>query len=349
MAYAALGTPSPAAMARVDTALREGHATTVAASAFGGDQDFQFDAGVERLRALCAEIALDGVSPADMIASIDQVLGVQLVRSLTGLVEQTPDLPRNICLSGGTALNINWNRDVRDTGLFDGVWVPPFPNDSGNAIGTACCAMATVEGRSAVAWDVYRGPELGNAAHPAGWAGSRCSLPRLARLLHDSGEPVVFLTGRAELGPRALGHRSILAPATDPHMHDRLNEMKDREPYRPIAPVCLEDAAPTVFLPGLPDPYMLFNHRVRAEWLPRIPAVCHVDGTARLQTVNVDQSPELVELLRAYRDISGIPLLCNTSANFKNCGFFPDVASAMRWGRARYIWSDGTLYERTAR
>ncbi|MEO3802525.1 carbamoyltransferase N-terminal domain-containing protein [Nonomuraea sp. B1E8] len=345
MAYAALGTPNRAAMATLDSALKERHAACCRESPFGTDDAFRFEAGVAQLEALAPAMHLADVSPVDMIASISRYLGDRLVESLDRALQTIPDPPRNLCLTGGTALNINWNSQIRESGLFDHVWVPPFPNDSGVALGVACCAMAVAEGRSQVEWDVYSGQRLGASPVDPAWKPSPCSLPQLARLLDETGEPVVFLTGRAELGPRALGHRSILAPATDRAMHDRLNEMKDREAYRPVAPVCLEDAAPEIFDPGTPDPYMLFSHRVRDVWRDRLPAICHVDGTARLQTVNKAQCPELVELLTAYREVSGMPALCNTSANFKNCGFFPDVASAMKWGKAPYIWSDGTIYE----
>jgi carbamoyltransferase len=158
----------------------------------------------------------------------------------------------------------------------------------------------------------------------------------------------VVLTGRAEIGPRALGHRSIIAPATDAAMRDRLNDLKQRAHYRPVAPVCLEDAAPSVFAPGTRDPYMLFEHRVRPQWLDRVPAVVHVDGSARLQTVGPD-NPVLFELLTAYHERTGIPVLCNTSANFNGSGFFPDVASAARWGQVGRVWSDGALFQATAR
>src|ERR1700733_7832688 len=346
MASPALGPPRPDVIAKIAAILREAHAESRASSPFGSDQSFQLEAGVERLQELTPALRLPGVPSTDMIASVDSYMGAALVDGVERALQRMPEAPRNLCLTGGTALNINWNRDLRDTGLFDAVWVPPFPNDSGAAIGVPCCTMAPVEGRSAVEWDVFSGPPLREAPHPPGWTAAACSLPQLAGVLNDTGEPVVFLTARAEVGPRALGHRSILAVATDHGMHDRLNDMKERESYRPIAPVCLEEAAPAIFDPGTPDPYMLFNHRVRDPWRDRTPAICHVDGTARLQTVNQGQCPELVELLRAYHDASGIPLLCNTSANFRGCGFFPDVASAMRWGKARYVWSDGTLYER---
>jgi carbamoyltransferase len=90
---------------------------------------------------------------------------------------------------------------------------------------------------------------------------------------------------------------------------------------------------------------MLFDHQVRGEWKDRIPAVVHADGSARLQTVGAD-NPLMHRLLTAYEASTGIGVLCNTSANFEGCGFFPDAASAMRWGATRYVWSDGTLYSR---
>jgi carbamoyltransferase len=247
---------------------------------------------------------------------------------------------------GGCGLNIKWNSALRDSGVFDRVWVPPFPNDAGSALGTASAAMLTQTDRASLEWNVYSGPPL-NAPEPLpSWEQQPCTVEELARILHEQDEPVVFLHGRAELGPRALGNRSILAPARSAKMKDLLNEYKERASYRPVAPICLEARAPEVFAPGSPDPYMLFDHEVRPEWADRVPAIRHLDGTARLQTVTADENPVVFELLTAYEALSGIPLLCNTSANFNGSGFFPDVRSAMEWGRIRLIWSDGTLYVR---
>jgi carbamoyltransferase len=92
---------------------------------------------------------------------------------------------------------------------------------------------------------------------------------------------------------------------------------------------------------------MLFDHRVRPEWTERIPAVLHLDGTARLQTVGPEE-PTLTRVLGAYKRASGSPVLCNTSDNFRGRGFFPDVDSAMEWGRIGAVWSEGTLFTRAA-
>ena len=225
--------------------------------------------------------------------------------------------------------NIKFNARLRESGLFDDVWVPPFPNDSGSAIGAACAEMVRSGGPLALDWSVFAGPSLQPSTPASGWQAQPCPVDELASVLH-SGAPVVVLDGRAELGPRALGHRSILAAATDPAMKDHLNDVKHREHYRPVAPVCLEERAASVFRPGGRDPYMLFDHAVRPEWTARIPAVVHADGTARLQTVGSDNRL-LHSILSAYERIAGVPVLCNTSANLPGRGFFPDTVSAMEW------------------
>jgi carbamoyltransferase len=234
-------------------------------------------------------------------------------------------------------------------GLFGKVYVPPFPNDSGSAIGMACTAMLNTAGKNSLAWSVYSGPKAGGNQAAPGWQESSCTIPELARLLYNTKEPVIVLHGRAELGPRALGNRSILADPTSPEMKDVLNLVKEREPYRPVSPICLEHKTAGIFEPGIRDPFMLFDHHVKKEWLAKIPAVCHLDGTARLQTVNEQENVVIFSLLTEYDKLCGIPLLCNTSANYKNAGFFPDVTSASQWGRVNYVWCEGSLYTKADR
>jgi len=345
MAYIALGEVRQDAVEHIDrtidTAFRE-----VLGERTADDRFYQVGNGIEILKKIKKNVALDGVEPADMLASLHHALGERLVKGVQEKVATAGFPDRNLVVVGGCGLNIKWNSALRDSAVFDTVWVPPFPNDSGSAIGTACAAMLTQSGQAALEWDVYAGPALKDSAVLPGWREEDCDLRELARLLHENNEPVVFLNGRAEIGPRALGNRSILAPAGLPKMKDLLNEVKDREFYRPVAPICLEEFAPAIFAPGTPDPYMLFDHQVRESFKDRIPAVCHLDGTARLQTVNRDQNEAVFDLLTHYHALSGIPLLCNTSANLKGSGFFPDVRSAMEWGRIRLIWSDGKLFTR---
>ncbi|WP_406455787.1 nodulation protein NodU [Streptomyces sp. NBC_00876] len=289
-----------------------------------------------------------GMSDADLIATFQEYLGRALVSALADVVRDRYKgrYPR-LVMAGGCALNIKWNSAIRAAGLFEEIWIPPFPNDSGAAIGTACCEMVSSTEHRSLDWDVHSGPRVSrDGSLPQGWRVRACDERQLAELLHAEGSPVVVLSGRAELGPRALGNRSIIAPATDAGTKGLLNAMKEREAYRPVAPVCLAHRASEVFDPGCEDPFMLFEHRVRPQWVRRIPAVIHLDGTARLQTVGSTSSSAVARILTAYEELSGIPVLCNTSANYNGRGFFPDVASAAEWGRARYVWSDGRLFTR---
>ncbi|CCH32295.1 carbamoyltransferase N-terminal domain-containing protein [Actinosynnema sp. NPDC047251] len=335
MAYAATGRVETGAFAVFDDLLAEYR-----------------DIPVDRVGVLGDKVAanrdelMPGLSNADLIATYQAYLGHHLLRRLVSAVRgRFPD-GGNLVLGGGCALNIKWNTAIRASGVFGEVFVPPFPNDAGAAIGTAACEMFR-RGRTALEWNVYSGPRLPTGTVPDGWRAQPCDERRLAALLHAEDEPVVVLSGRAELGPRALGNRSILAPATSARMKERLNHMKNRAQYRPVAPICLADRAPQVFDPGTPDPYMIFEHRMRPGWAERVPAVVHLDGTARLQTIESTQDTATARILAAYAEISGIPVLCNTSANLAGRGFFPDVESAARWGGTRYIWSEGTLYTNT--
>ncbi|MEU4804998.1 carbamoyltransferase N-terminal domain-containing protein [Actinosynnema sp. NPDC023587] len=308
------------------------------------------DLPVDRVGILGDKVAanrdelMPGLSNADLIATYQSYLSDHLLKRLTSAVRsRLPAGGHNLVLGGGCALNIKWNTAIRACGVFQEVFVPPFPNDAGAAIGTAACEMFR-RGRTALAWNVYSGPRSTTGTLPDGWRAQPCDERQLAALLHAEDEPVVVLSGRAELGPRALGNRSILATATGTRMKDRLNDIKNRARYRPVAPLCLEERAPEVFDPGTPDPYMIFEHRMRPGWAERVPAVVHLDGTARLQTIASTQDTATARILVAYAEISGIPVLCNTSANLEGRGFFPDVESAARWGGTRYVWSEGTLY-----
>ena len=127
---------------------------------------------------------------------------------------------------------------------------------------------------------------------------------------------VAWFDGRAEFGPRALGHRSLLAHPGRSENLERLNDVKGREQFRPVAPMVLAERAAEVFGGGpLPSPYMLFVHDVAPAWRDRIPAVTHVDGTARVQTVHEDRTPHVAALLRAFEARTGLPVVVNTSLN----------------------------------
>lgn len=285
-----------------------------------------------------------GYEDVNVMATFNAFLQDLLLSSLEKFITNYPGYQNNLCFCGGSALNIKWNSAIRNSGIFKKIWVPPFPNDSGCALGAACCEMVNKTGINSLDWDVYKGPPLMNKDVSFSWAKRKCSLKELAKILHETSEPVVFLNGRAELGPRALGNRSIIAPAVSKKMKDKLNDIKKREDYRPVAPICIEEDAAEIFDPGIPDPYMLFDHIMRANWKDKVPAVLHIDGTSRLQTVNRNENQKIYDLLREYKKLSGIPLLCNTSANYKGKGFFPDVQSALDWGKTNLVWNDNILY-----
>lgn len=302
------------------------------------------DKGTELLKEFVVYAELNDVDSNNLLSTYHVFFQEILLETLSNLISKYPSYTKNICLTGGCALNIKWNNHIRSSKIFEEVYVPPFPNDSGSALGAACCEMINRTGELVLNWDVYSGPNIEEGILSEKWAVATCFLEQLAGILYFYDEPVVFLNGKAELGPRALGNRSLLASPINFSMKGKLNKFKKRKDYRPIAPICIENDAPAIFFPGSPDPFMLFDHKVRDEWKDRIPAVCHLDGTARLQTINESENPDVYLLLQKFKELSGIPLLCNTSANYNGKGFFPDVESAMKWGEIDIIWSNYKIY-----
>jgi hydroxymethyl cephem carbamoyltransferase len=247
------------------------------------------------------------------------------------------EIPAGIPLriSGGCGLNCDWNQQWRELGHFGEVFVPPCPNDSGSAIGTAIDAAAHITGDPYVEWSVYSGLDLvaDRPPDPARWtARPLCAAEVAARL--RAGAVVAWARGRWEIGPRALGHRSLLAEPFHASTRDRLNQIKQREGYRPIAPVVRVEDLAAVFRDDFEDPYMLYFRRVRDA---RLRAVTHVDGSARAQTVTRESNPALHELLTAFAGRDGAGVLCNTSLNFNGHGFINRVSHLAEYCEARGI------------
>ncbi|GAA5198344.1 nodulation protein U [Rugosimonospora acidiphila] len=242
--------------------------------------------------------------------------------------ELTEGLP--LLISGGCGLNCEWNRRWRECGLFPEVFVPPCPNDSGSALGTAIDAQHHYTGVAAVEWDVYAGDTFQEDVpiDPAQFDSRPLDLVEVARFLRD-GNIVGWARGRWEIGPRALGNRSILAAPFGEEMLKRLNTLKQRETYRPIAPICLAQDAPRWFSGSIPDPYMLYFSQVTTDELT---AVTHVDGSARVQTVTREQNSAMADLLAAFRDLTGFSVLCNTSLNFSGRGFINRTSDLLQYG-----------------
>jgi carbamoyltransferase len=256
---------------------------------------------------------------ANLACSVQARLEEVLVDLANWLHRRTGD--DVLTLAGGTALNCVANSRLWRETPFRHVWVQPAAGDAGTALGAALQVHAEQHGPP----EPMPSAALGRAwddADLAGWL-RRAKVPfttpedlagAVADILTDDGM-VAWFDGRAEFGPRALGHRSLLAHPGRAENLERLNDVKGREQFRPVAPMVLADRAADLFTDGpLPSPYMLFVHRVRDEWRDLIPAVIHVDGTARLQTVD-DSTPRLAALLRAFEARTGLPVLVNTSLN----------------------------------
>jgi carbamoyltransferase len=270
----------------------------------------------------------EGQRFADCAASVQQVLEDTLVEIARTLHQETglPDL----CLGGGVALNGVANTRILTESGFERVFVPPAPGDAGCAVGAALYADRIHFGNPDrdIPDHPFWGPpadgsELARLAREDGQCVEELPEEALVHRIADdlaAGRVVGWMDGALELGPRALGHRSILAAPHTVEMRDRLNhEIKYREPFRPFAPVVPIEQADRYF--DLPPGgtrlarFMSGVFPVRPEWQSRLQAVTHVDGSARLQALEPEMAPRLHALLEAYGRRSGMPVLLNTSFN----------------------------------
>jgi carbamoyltransferase len=257
---------------------------------------------------------------ADLAASVQKVLEDILLELTDWLHERTGQ--RDLALAGGIALNCVANSRLHAEGPFDRIWVQPAAGDAGTALGAAL-QLAADAGE--------RGAPMGDAGLGRGWTDQeleeileKAKLPyerpddiaeTVAEALAND-EVIAWFQGRAEFGPRALGHRSLLAHPGRQANLERLNDVKGREQFRPVAPMVRAERAADIFTRGpLPSPYMLFVHDVAPAWRDRIPAVTHVDGTARVQTVEERENPVLARMLAAFERRTGLPVVINTSLN----------------------------------
>ena len=246
-------------------------------------------------------------------------------RALTG--------SRRLCVGGGVAMNCVSIGKIIETGIFDEVFVPPAPGDSGTAIGAAL-AVPSMDAYASPGHR-HRSPLLPRPLLPGlqpldltPWTGlHRRSAVETAEFLADQladGVIAGLFQGGVEAGPRALGNRSILASPLEPGVVERLNAtVKFREPFRPFAPVVLAEHAAEYFTLAQPAPFMSIASGVTDLTRERVPAIVHANGTARVQTVDPAQNPFLHEVLTAFGRRTGVPVLINTSLNVKGkpiCG-----------------------------
>jgi carbamoyltransferase len=256
---------------------------------------------------------------ANLAASVQRRLEEVLLELARWLHAQTGD--RNLTMAGGVALNCVANARLLEEGPFDNVWVQPAAGDAGTALGGALHVAHALGDRVAPMPGAGLGRGFGDDEIEAWLTTAQIRYERPPDIAEAAAEAlaqdgiVAWFQGRSEYGPRALGHRSLLAHPGHVHNLERLNNVKGREQFRPVAPMVLASRAQEIFDGAHPSPYMLFTHRVRDGWAGRIPAVVHVDGSARAQTVEPDQEPVVARLLEAFERRTGLPVVINTSLN----------------------------------
>jgi carbamoyltransferase len=237
---------------------------------------------------------------------------------------------KNLCIAGGVALNCVANGRIAREAGFDNVWIQPAAGDNGIAIGCAYYGLLEVQKqpRRFVMKHSYTGKTYPDgdveAATQRTLVRAQTSAVRSDNICRDTAKLLAeqkvigWFQGGSEFGPRALGNRSLLADPRRPEMKDTLNSrVKHRQPFRPFAPIVLAERAHEIFEGHQESPFMLLAEPVRAEWRDKIPAIVHVDGTARVQTVTEDTNPVLYRLLKAFEALTGVPVLLNTSFNVK--------------------------------
>ncbi len=268
---------------------------------------------------------------ADIAASLQEALTNAVVCTLKRARAETG--LKSLCMAGGVALNCSMNGVLARSRIFDRIFVQPAAGDEGCSVGSALHVY--VERRTDPSsphnrWEhVYFGPSYSEAeilqelqanSDKVIWTKEPSITASVAQRL-AKGSVVGMFQGRMEFGPRALGNRSILADPRNAGMKDRINaKVKNRESFRPFAPAVTVEDAPEYFdMTGLVEsPFMLFTVMVRPDKRAVIPAVTHVDGSARIQTVSRSANSRFWELLREFQQLTGIPVILNTSFNVKN-------------------------------
>jgi carbamoyltransferase len=258
----------------------------------------------------------------DLAHSLQAVLEETALQIADWLHEKTGS--ENLCLAGGVALNCVMNAYLRDCSKFKEIWIQPAAGDAGTALGAALWIDAQESQRQDRPYNMdhaFLGPGYNEEEIEDFLRWSKLPYRRMENVAEETAELLAqdkiigWFQGRLEFGPRALGGRSILASPVHAEMQDRLNDIKDREDFRPVAPVVMEDQAGEWFEKANVSPFMLFVYDVKPDKADSIPAVRHVDGTARIQTINRNQNQAYYDLLAAFKARTGVPVLVNTSFN----------------------------------
>jgi carbamoyltransferase len=287
----------------------------------------------------------------DLAASVQKVTEEVMLKAAAHVRKVTGE--KYLCLAGGVALNCVGNGHILRSGLFDDIWIQPAAGDAGGAVGAALFGWYQYQGNERKAVEVrdaqkctYLGPEYKDEEIEAFLTDMGVPFKKLdkeqlpkeaARLIADE-KVIGWFQGKLEFGPRALGSRSIVGDARSPHMQRTINlKIKYRESFRPFAPTVMEEDISEFFDIDRPSPYMLLVAQVRKDRLipltqeqeklsgleklhvPRstIPAITHVDNSARIQSVSADCNPPYHAMIKAFKELTGTPVIINTSFNVR--------------------------------
>jgi carbamoyltransferase len=263
----------------------------------------------------------------DIACSLQKILEEVLLKMLNHLYDETRS--KNLCMSGGVALNTVANGKILKNTKFKNIYIQPAASDAGSSVGVALYIYNTILGkkRKYVMKNIYIGSGF-STEHIREFLNKNRIVYKeykdKGRLIKDTAKflynnkIVGWFQGRMEWGPRALGNRSILANPCNPKMKDILNKrVKHREEFRPFAPVIPLENYKDYFEINHPSPFMLFTYPVRKEKRKIIPSAIHVDGSGRLQTLERSQNPMYYKLIKEFERLSGVPILINTSFNIR--------------------------------
>ena len=339
MGLAPYGDPEPHLQAMRDVVRTNGNLFELNLDYFTHDKegvDMTWDEGSPQIGRVYSDKLVETFGPAreprteitSHYENVAAALQHRLEEVYLHLVEQLHERTGldNICLAGGVALNAVANGRIRPETGFDGVYVQPAAGDSGTAVGAAYHVWNQVLGQPrgyvmdhAFTGAEYDDGEIESALAAAGLSAERLDddalFPAVAERI-AAGDVVGWFQGRMEFGPRALGHRSIVADPRRDDMKDVLNaRIKHREPFRPFAPSILAEATGEWFEQDYTSPFMVLVYKTRPEKRQLIPAVNHIDDTGRLQTVDEGVSPRYHRLIREFDRLTGVPIVLNTSFN----------------------------------
>lgn len=272
-----------------------------------------------------------------------QALFNNTLLDLTEYLKSFDPEEENLVISGGCMLNCSCNAEIEKQGLFKNIYCFPATNDAGISLGAAYLnALDVAENKTTKRLEhVYLGVNYPRSKSPLRLREIHynrvedINIDEVVDDLYNGNQVIAWFQGRSEAGPRALGHRSLLA---SPCMRENLDfinkEIKGREPFRPLAPIVLDKYYLDIFEDPNPEnltPFMLKNVVIKEEWRHKIPAVCHIDNTARPQYLKREVNPELYDLIEAFYKKTGIPMLINTSLNGKGEPIVESYENLMRF------------------